>query len=49
MKARKFIYEFEEGDGKRWEAARYGEFRVAADGQALLVGMADAQLRPIAR
>ncbi len=40
---------FEEGDGKRWEAARYGEFRVAANGQTLLVGMADAEMRPIAR
>jgi uncharacterized membrane-anchored protein len=40
---------FKEGDGKRWEAARYGEFRVAADGQVLLVGMADAELRRIAR
>ena len=40
---------FREGDGARWQAARYGEFRVAADGRALLVGMADAQLRPIGR
>lgn len=40
---------FKEGDGQRWQAARYGEFRVAADGRALLVGMADAELRPIAR
>lgn len=40
---------FQEGDGQRWQAARYGEFRVAADGRALLVGMADAELHPIAR
>lgn len=40
---------FSEGDGKRWEAARYGEFRVGANGQALLVGLADAQLRRIGR
>ena len=38
---------FREGDGQRWEKARYGEFRVEPDGRALLVGMADAQLRPI--
>jgi uncharacterized membrane-anchored protein len=40
---------FSEGDGRRWEAARYGEFRVGADGQALLVGLADAQLQRIGR
>lgn len=39
---------FREGEGARWQAARYGEFRVSPDGQALLVGMADAQRRPIA-
>jgi uncharacterized membrane-anchored protein len=38
---------FKEGDGERWSRARYGEFRVAADGRALLVGMADADLRRI--
>ena len=38
---------FREGDAKRWEAARYGEFRATPDGRALLVGMADAELRPI--
>jgi uncharacterized membrane-anchored protein len=40
---------FREGDGQRWSAARYGEFRVAPDGKALLVGMADARLQPIPR
>lgn len=39
---------FREGDGQRWEAARYGEFRVMPDGRALLVGLADAQLKTIA-
>ncbi len=39
---------FREGDGRRWEAAKYGEFRVTPDGKALLVGLADAQLRAIA-
>ncbi len=38
---------FREGDGARWQAARYGEFRVAEDGRALLVGMADKDLRAI--
>jgi len=38
---------FRDGDGKRWEAARYGEFRVTPDGKALLVGLADAQLQAI--
>ena len=40
-------WHFREGDAERWSKARYGEFRVAADGRALLVGMADADLRPI--
>ncbi len=38
---------FREGDGERWALAKYGEFRVAADGRALLIGMADAELKPI--
>lgn len=38
---------FKEGDGERWSKARYGEFRVMPDGRALLVGMADQDLRPI--
>lgn len=38
---------FAEGDGQRWSRARYGEFRVDADGRALLVGLADADLRLI--
>lgn len=32
---------FKEGTARRWEAARYGEFRVLSDGRALLVGLAD--------
>jgi uncharacterized membrane-anchored protein len=39
---------FKEGQGQRWQAARFGEFRVLPDGRALLVGMADAALQPIA-
>ncbi len=38
---------FREGEADRWAQARYGEFRVAPNGRALLVGMADAQLRSI--
>jgi uncharacterized membrane-anchored protein len=38
---------FREGEAKRWEAARYGEFRATPDGRALLVGLADRDLRPI--
>jgi uncharacterized membrane-anchored protein len=38
---------FKEGDGPRWQAARYGEFRVLPNGRALLVGMADANLQTI--
>lgn len=38
---------FREGEAKRWQGARYGEFRVAADGRALLVGLADGDLRAL--
>lgn len=38
---------FQEGDGQRWEAARYGEFRVMPDGRALLVGLANENLQAI--
>ncbi|WP_326533381.1 GDYXXLXY domain-containing protein [Pseudorhodoferax sp.] len=38
---------FREGDGERFARARYGEFRVAPDGQALLVGLADERLAPL--
>ncbi|WP_310390014.1 GDYXXLXY domain-containing protein [Roseateles sp.] len=38
---------FREGDGARWQAAKYGEFRVRPGGQALLVGLADAELKRI--
>lgn len=36
---------FKEGDGTRWAKARYGEFRVAADGRALLVGLRGENLQ----
>lgn len=38
---------FKEGDAERFAKARYGEFRILPNGSALLVGMADEQLRPI--
>lgn len=38
---------FEEGQGRRYETAKYGEFRVGDDGRALLVGLRDAQLKPL--
>lgn len=38
---------FREGEAAKWQAAKYGEFRVAADGRALLVGLADGALRGI--
>ena len=33
---------FEEGQGARYAVARYGEFRVAPDGDAILTGLRDA-------
>ena len=30
---------FREGEAERWARAKYGEFRVDADGRALLVGL----------
>lgn len=38
---------FKEGTAKKWEAARFGEFRVLPDGRALLVGLADKDLAAI--
>jgi uncharacterized membrane-anchored protein len=38
---------FREGTAKTWQAARFGTFRVAPDGTALLVGLADKDLVPI--
>jgi uncharacterized membrane-anchored protein/uncharacterized membrane protein (UPF0136 family) len=38
---------FREGEGGRWQAARFGEFRLAPDGRALLVNLRDAELRPL--
>ena len=38
---------FEEGRGKVYEGARYGEVRARDDGVALLVGLRDANLAPV--
>lgn len=38
---------FKEGEAERWAAARYGEFRVDANGQALLVGLRGPNLETL--
>ncbi|MPM45457.1 hypothetical protein SDC9_92144 [bioreactor metagenome] len=40
-------YFFPEGTGKVFERAKFGDFRVLPDGRALLVGLADADGKPI--
>lgn len=40
-------YFFEEGTADQYDVARYGEVRVASDGTTLLVGLRDAQRRPL--
>ncbi|MGL5323122.1 MAG: GDYXXLXY domain-containing protein [Aeromonas sp.] len=40
-------YFFEEGTGEQYETARYGEFRLQADGKPLLVGLRDELYQPI--
>lgn len=40
-------YFFEEGSARRFEGARYGELRVAADGNGVLVGLRDSLARPL--
>ena len=40
---------FKEGEAAHWSRAKYGEFRVNSQGQALLVGMADGELRALER
>lgn len=40
-------YFFEEGSGEHYETARYGEFRLQADGKTLLVGLRDEAYQPI--
>ena len=38
---------FQEGDGDLYRDARYGELKVDADGDAVLVGVRDADFRPL--
>lgn len=38
---------FQEGQGRHYEQARYGEFRVAGDGDALLTGLRSADFSPL--
>jgi len=38
---------FEEGTGEAYANARYGEFRVAVDGDAILTGLRDKDLAPL--
>jgi uncharacterized membrane-anchored protein len=38
---------FQEGTGKRYERARYGEFRVGPDGEVLLTGLRGTELEPL--
>ncbi len=40
---------FQEGHADRYERARYGELRVADDGNSVLVGLRDAQRQPLGR
>lgn len=40
---------FQEGDAKRYTAARYGEFRLAADGEAILAGLRDKETLPLGK
>ncbi|MFQ1890849.1 GDYXXLXY domain-containing protein [Aeromonas veronii] len=40
-------YFFEEGMGEQYATARYGEFRLQADGKTLLVGLRDEAYQPI--
>ncbi len=38
---------FKEGEAERWEAARFGEFRIDPSGRALLVGLRGEALAPL--
>jgi len=38
---------FKEGEGMRWQGARYAELRVLPDGRALLVGLRGPELQPL--
>lgn len=38
---------FQEGHAKYYENARYGEIKVASSGESILVGLRDAELKPL--
>lgn len=38
---------FQEGEAARYQRARFGEFRVNGDGEAMLVNLRDAELRAL--
>jgi uncharacterized membrane-anchored protein len=38
---------FQEGEAERYASAKYGEFRVAADGEAILTGLRGADLKKL--
>jgi uncharacterized membrane-anchored protein len=38
---------FAEGEESRWSRARFGEFRVGAEGKALLVGLRGERLETL--
>lgn len=38
---------FQEGQAERWENAAFGEFRVLPNGEILLVGLRDGELKPL--
>ncbi len=40
---------FEEGTASRYQQARYGEFRVAENGDAILVALRDEKLKPLGK
>ena len=40
-------WSFPEGEARRWSRARFGEFRVDADGRALLVGLRGENLEQL--
>ena len=40
---------FQEGHADRYAQAKYGELRVADDGSSVLVGLRDAELKPLGR
>jgi uncharacterized membrane-anchored protein len=42
-------YFFEEGQAKLYQSARFGEFRVASDGEMILTGLRGARLEPLSK